>query len=148
MAVNYNTSHRMKRPRMLFYCSNLPYYSMMFLAVLFILLLFTKLANILFVLNINFGVILTWLFEPLLIGTIILTTIISITVYILFFIDLTKRKDINNITRKEWKKRFIYTSILVTSFYYDFKYVADGKQFLLENFVKKSRDRLTGNYST
>lgn len=130
---------------MLFYCSNLPYYSMMLLVVLFILLLFAKLADILFVLNINFRVILTWLFEPLLIGTIILTTIISIIVYILFFIDLTKRKDIDNRTRKRWKKKFFYTSILVSSFYYDFRYVADGKLFLFENFIKKSRDRLTGH---
>ena len=64
----------------------------------------------------------------------------------MFLLDLISRTDIDIKTKKFWKKKFIYMFILVNSFYYDSKYEKKDKQFFLEQFIKKSRDKFIGSF--
>ncbi len=134
----------MNRPSFLFFCSNGPYYAILFLAVSVCLILLAKILDTLFVLGFNFNFILTYFFEPFLIAVIISTSLSSIVVYIFYWADLAKRNDIDDNVRGTWKKKFIRTTVLVNSFYYDFKYGEGEKHFLFEEFIKRSRDKLAG----
>ena len=103
-----------------------------------------KISDIILGLGFDFTKILTYIFEPILLATIAIATIVSVVVYILFLYDLNKRKDIDDKTREIWKKRLLRTTILANSYYYDFKYEKNEYDFFLESFIKKSRDKMFG----
>lgn len=104
-----------KRPFVLFFISNLPYYSMFLLLLSMLILLASKLFLTLFETNIKFNDTLILIFEIFLLSTILSTAIISILLYIYFFLDFINNKDISCNSRKYWKKYlyFILYSLIL-----------------------------------
>lgn len=134
-----------KRPFVLFFISNLPYYSMFLLLILMLILLASKLFSTLFETNIKFNDTLILIFEIFLLSTILSTAIISILLYIYFFLDFINNKDISCKSRKYWKKIFIFYPVFVNSLYFDFKYPRNKNFFLFERFIIHSRDKILGS---
>lgn len=134
----------MSRPFILFYCSNVPFFAMLFLAILVLLLTITKLCAVILNLNVDFNFLLRFIFEPILIISIVGTTVISLFVYVLFWFELKGRDDIDEKIKKEWRKKFLSMGVLVNSLYYEFKYKKSEKVFFLEEFIVNSRDKIIG----
>ncbi|MEA3470080.1 MAG: hypothetical protein U9R57_17895 [Thermodesulfobacteriota bacterium] len=135
----------MSRPFFLFFCSNMPLFAMLMLAIVFCCLVLGKLCEVAFALDFNFGFLLQFIFEPILILSILVTTVVSLVVYVYFLMDLKNRDDIDDKIKKEWKLKFFRMGVLANSLYYEFKYEKNDNSFFLEEFIIKSRDKLLGH---
>ncbi len=47
--------------------------------------------------------------------------------------------------KKEWKRLYFKTSLFANSFYYEHKYGSGESNVFLENFFKKSRNKMFGH---
>lgn len=115
------------------------------LAIVFCCLVLGKLCEVAFALDFNFGFLLQFIFEPILILSILVTTVVSLVVYVYFLMDLKNRDDIDDKIKKEWKLKFFRMGVLANSLYYEFKYEKNDNSFFLEEFIIKSRDKLLGH---
>ncbi len=136
------TDEREKRPFILFFISNLPYYGVILFSIAMLILIISKLFSELFNMNIEFNVMLTLIFKPFLLLLVLSTTIISILLYVYFFFDCMNNKDMPSESKVYWKKIFIIYPVFVNSLYFDFKYPRNENFFLFEKFIMRSRDRI------
>ncbi|RLB88768.1 MAG: hypothetical protein DRH50_14705 [Deltaproteobacteria bacterium] len=97
------------------------------------------------ILEINMRKCLNTYFEPLLFALFILTITVSVLLAVFYWIDINNNEKIDASEKKKWKKLFVKISLFANAFYYDYKYNNDEPQYLFENILRKSRNKMFGH---
>ncbi len=134
----------MKRSFLGFFFSNIPFYALIFFVAFVAMVLTAKVIDAVFNLGLNFTLFLCFIFEPVLILTFILVSVVSLVVYVYFWADLLKRDDIDEQHKQQWKIKFLRLGVIASSLYYESKYGRGEKCFFLERFIVKSREKIFG----
>ena len=143
--MDYGNNNMMSRPIFLYICSNAPYMFIPFIALVFCLVAIVTVIDVALGLGLDFNFFLTYVFEPILIFMLIITVLLSLFAYIFFIFDLKNNSQPKGVDKKNLIRKFIFFGPFVNSFYYDLKYPPNlDNQFFLENFIKKSREKMFG----
>ena len=129
---------------MLYIFSYLPLLTILFLALLSLIMVIIKIIVVMFQIEIPEEWVWINIVSPLLILLVSLAALVTVSMSIINWKKVNKDQLMHKKDKLKWKKMLILNPICANSYYFEFAYKGEGASYIFSDFLEKSRDKLSG----
>ena len=121
-----------------------PLITILIITLISLFMAINKIISAVYLVNIAEELIWYKIIMPFIVLLVISTTLITAYITITHWKKLDKSSSMSKKDKLKWKKLFIVNPICANSYYFEYKYKQDGVDYVFNEFLEKTRDKLSG----
>jgi hypothetical protein len=121
-----------------------PLIAILVVALISLFMVIIKIISALYQVGIAEELIWYKIIMPFIVLLVMSSTIITVFMTIKHWKNILETSSMSKKDKLKWKKLFILNPICANSFYFEYKYKKDGVDYVFNDFLEKTRDKLSG----